>query len=86
MEDQRFSFTVLKGEIFLGWYVCKLWNPDRDCQSYDTGNCHLPSSRAIVEKACLGKKKCSIQVLDQRFGDDPCPGIPRTLLTDAQCT
>ncbi|XWS23704.1 hypothetical protein CRYUN_Cryun28dG0037900 [Craigia yunnanensis] len=60
--------------------------PSGDCENYATGNCHLSSSRAIVEKACLGKKKCSIGLSDQHFGGEPCPGIPKTLLIDAHCT
>lgn len=28
-------------------------NPTGDCHNYATGNCHLPSSRAIVEKVSL---------------------------------
>ncbi|XVE95524.1 hypothetical protein REPUB_Repub02eG0104900 [Reevesia pubescens] len=60
--------------------------PSGDCENYAIGNCHLSNSRAIVEKACLGKKKCSFRLSDQRFGGDPCPGVPKTLLIDAQCT
>ncbi|OMO50698.1 hypothetical protein COLO4_37919 [Corchorus olitorius] len=60
--------------------------PSGDCDNYATGNCHLSDSKAIVERACLGKKKCSVSLWDRDFGIDPCPGIPKSLLIDAQCT
>ncbi|EOY16361.1 Beta-galactosidase isoform 1 [Theobroma cacao] len=61
-------------------------NPSGDCGSYAIGSCHSSNSLAIVEEACLGKRICSIPVWSQKFGDDPCPGIQKTLLVDAQCT
>ncbi|KAJ6412639.1 hypothetical protein OIU84_005645 [Salix udensis] len=39
-----------------------------------------------VTKACIGKGSCSIPQSNQFFGGDPCPGIPKVLLVDAQCT
>ena len=40
----------------------------------------------VTFQECLGKSKCSIIVSSHTFGDDPCPGIPKALLVDAQCT
>ncbi|OMO50427.1 hypothetical protein CCACVL1_30454 [Corchorus capsularis] len=60
--------------------------PSGDCGSYAIGGCHSLNSLATVEEACLGKRICSIPVWSQKFGYDPCPGIPKTLLVDAQCT
>ncbi|CAL5384877.1 unnamed protein product [Camellia sinensis] len=60
-------------------------SPSGDCGSYTTGSCHSPNSRAIVEKACLGKRKCTVPQSYKIFGGDPCPGMPKTLLVDAQC-
>ncbi|XP_022141450.1 beta-galactosidase 16 isoform X2 [Momordica charantia] len=60
--------------------------PTGDCQSYATGACHSPKSRAIVEHACLGKTKCSIPITNLNFRGDPCPRVTKTLLVDAQCT
>ncbi|XP_059630706.1 beta-galactosidase 16 isoform X1 [Cornus florida] len=59
--------------------------PSGDCSSYAVGSCHSSNSRAIVEKACIGKSKCSIPHSYKSFGGDPCPGIPKALLVDAQC-
>ncbi|XVF39293.1 hypothetical protein PTKIN_Ptkin01aG0023100 [Pterospermum kingtungense] len=60
--------------------------PSGDCGSYAIGSCHSFNSLPTVEKACLGKRICSIPVWNQKFGDDPCPGTPKSLLVDALCT
>ncbi|XP_075648009.1 beta-galactosidase 16-like [Castanea sativa] len=59
--------------------------PVGDCESQILGTCHSSNSSAIVEKECLGKSECSIIVASHTFDDDPCPGIPKALLVDAQC-
>ncbi|KAJ4700718.1 Beta-galactosidase [Melia azedarach] len=61
-------------------------NPDGDCESYAIGSCHSSNSKAIVERACIGKGKCSIPLSNRYFGGDPCPGISKALLVNAQCT
>ncbi|XP_038709299.1 beta-galactosidase 16-like [Tripterygium wilfordii] len=63
-------------------------NPSGSCNgtTYTIGSCHSTNSKEIVEKACLGKRGCSIALSKQSFGGDPCPGIPKALLVDAQCT
>ncbi|XP_031120445.1 beta-galactosidase 16-like [Ipomoea triloba] len=60
--------------------------PTGDCAAYALGTCHSPNSQSIVEKRCLGKRKCSISVSSRAFGGDPCPGITKSLLVDVQCT
>ncbi|XP_050235162.1 beta-galactosidase 16-like isoform X2 [Mercurialis annua] len=59
--------------------------PEGNCEHYAIGKCHSPNSRAVVEKACRGKRKCTILRSNQFFNGDPCPGIPKTLLVDAKC-
>lgn len=39
----------------------------------------------LIFQVCIGKRRCSILLSKKRFGD-PCPGISKTLLVDAQCT
>ncbi|WOL16069.1 beta-galactosidase 7 isoform X1 [Canna indica] len=60
--------------------------PVGNCSSYALGSCHSVASKAVVEKACLGMKKCSVPVITSRFGDDPCPGITKSLLVVANCS
>ncbi|KAJ6352714.1 hypothetical protein OIU76_001859 [Salix suchowensis] len=81
----QFSLVVLQTETFLRSFLQAL-EPSGNCEGYATGNCHSSSSKVNVEKACKGKGSCSIPQSNQFFGGDPCPGIPKVLLVDAQCT
>ncbi|XXG87051.1 hypothetical protein AAC387_Pa11g1837 [Persea americana] len=60
--------------------------PVGKCNDYAMGSCHSIQSKAIVEKACVGKRSCSVSVSAETFGEDPCPGISKALLVDATCT
>ncbi|XP_077213030.1 beta-galactosidase 16-like [Tasmannia lanceolata] len=59
--------------------------PLGDCRNYSMGSCHSTKSLAVAEKACLGKKSCSISLSTSKFGGDPCPGASKALLVDATC-
>ncbi|XP_062158018.1 F-box protein At2g17036-like [Alnus glutinosa] len=41
-------------------------------------------SGGVVERACIGKSTFTIPVASSNFGGDPCPGIDKTLLVDAE--
>lgn len=60
-------------------------SPIGDCGSYAAGRCHSASSAAVVERACLGRRRCSMTWSNARFGHDPCPGVSKHLLVDAEC-
>ncbi|XP_058089918.1 beta-galactosidase 6-like [Magnolia sinica] len=59
--------------------------PVGDCDSYSMGSCHSEKSKAAIEKACLGKRGCSVALSSGNFGGDPCPGTLKSLLVDAKC-
>ncbi len=44
------------------------------------------SSLSVVKTLCLGKNVCSIDVTNDIFGGDPCPGNPKTLSVVAHCS
>ncbi|KAI7749913.1 hypothetical protein M8C21_033957 [Ambrosia artemisiifolia] len=60
-------------------------NPSGDCDNYSIGKCHSSNSQQVVEKACLGRRQCAVYHTTESFGEDPCPGTPKTLLVDARC-
>lgn len=53
--------------------------PTGACGDLSQGSCHAPTSMAVVEKACLQKTSCTVQVDPATFGGDPCPNILKTL-------
>ncbi|KAL2503608.1 Beta-galactosidase 16 [Abeliophyllum distichum] len=54
-----------------------------NCEGYAVGSCHSSNSTDVVEKACVGKRRCTVSY--KKFGGDPCPGIRKGLLIEAQC-
>ncbi|GAB2240461.1 hypothetical protein Droror1_Dr00020979 [Drosera rotundifolia] len=61
-------------------------NPSGDCQSYAIGSCHSSNSKSIIEKACVGKERCSVTQSNHIFTRDPCPGLAKSLIVDAECS
>lgn len=61
-----------------------------DCASgFTATGCHSPATQEAVEAACLGKTSCSIDASMSSVagGNDPCPGMPKTLAVMAEgCT
>ncbi|XP_073103515.1 beta-galactosidase 7-like isoform X1 [Elaeis guineensis] len=74
-----------EGEAISSIKFASYGNPIGDCENYALGSCHAVSSKAVIKKACVGKRRCSIPILATTFGGDPCPGIAKSLLVVADC-
>ncbi|KZV34569.1 Beta-galactosidase 8 isoform 1 [Dorcoceras hygrometricum] len=59
--------------------------PSGKCGSFSHGPCSSRRALAIVRKACIGLKECSIGVSVNTFGD-PCSGVAKSLAVEASCT
>ncbi|KDP31634.1 hypothetical protein JCGZ_14859 [Jatropha curcas] len=60
--------------------------PLGNCSStFGVGMCHSFASKAIVEKACVGQRRCTIPVWNRYFGEDPCSANEKSLLVVADC-
>ena len=51
----------------------------------ETESCRVPSAKATVEKACLGKLECSFKPTNEYFGVDPCPNQQKAARVVARC-
>lgn len=60
-------------------------NPVGSCGSYSLGDCHDPLSKSVVEKACLNKNECAIELTEGNFSKNLCPGSTRKLAVEAVC-
>lgn len=36
-------------------------------------------------QACVGRQKCAVPIVSSIFGDDPCPGLSKSLAVTATC-
>uniref|UniRef100_A0A0D9XAK8 Beta-galactosidase n=1 Tax=Leersia perrieri TaxID=77586 RepID=A0A0D9XAK8_9ORYZ len=62
-------------------------NPLGICGNYTFGSCHAARTKEVVEKACVGKKTCSLTVSHDAYGGDVnCPGTTATLAVQAKCS
>ncbi|GMH13104.1 hypothetical protein Nepgr_014945 [Nepenthes gracilis] len=60
-------------------------NPFGSCGSYSKGHCHYPNSSSVVEKICLSKDQCTVQLSEENFPKGLCPGTVRRLAVEAVC-
>lgn len=47
--------------------------------------CHAPTSKTVVEAACIGKSSCTIKAEKNVFGPDPCKGERKHLIAAVEC-
>ncbi|XP_062082059.1 beta-galactosidase 8 [Humulus lupulus] len=59
--------------------------PYGSCGSFNHGKCSSAKALSVVEKACVGSKRCNIGVSINTFGD-PCIGVIKSLAVEASCT
>nr|GEX77495.1 beta-galactosidase 10 [Tanacetum cinerariifolium] len=54
--------------------------------SYTVGECHDPNSTSIVEKLCLGKNECIVELTNEIFNMELCSGLTKKLAVEATCS
>ncbi|KAF9608991.1 hypothetical protein IFM89_012330 [Coptis chinensis] len=59
--------------------------PSGKCGSYSKGSCHDPNSITVVEKACLNKIGCAVELSKDQF-TDLCPSLTKKLAVEAICS
>ncbi|KAH7282479.1 hypothetical protein KP509_35G032200 [Ceratopteris richardii] len=81
------SIECGKGQTISSINFASFGTPTGQCGSFARGLCHAPSSRLIMERRCLGLRKCTIVVATVMFGEDPCPDQEvKRLAVEAQCS
>uniref|UniRef100_A0A803KNC8 Beta-galactosidase n=1 Tax=Chenopodium quinoa TaxID=63459 RepID=A0A803KNC8_CHEQI len=61
-------------------------NPSGACGSYIQGDCHDPNSASVLEKVCLNRRDCSVELSKDNFDLGHCPGTIRRLAVEAVCS
>ncbi|XP_010939579.1 beta-galactosidase 2 [Elaeis guineensis] len=59
--------------------------PQGVCGSFSEGSCHAHESYDAFEKNCVGQEKCSVTIVPEVFGGDPCPGTMKRIAVEALC-
>ncbi|KAK4428205.1 Phytochrome-associated serine/threonine-protein phosphatase [Sesamum alatum] len=58
-------------------------DPVGTCGSYTVGECHDPNSVSLVEKVCLNKNDCQVELSQEYFDMDICPSLVKKLAVEA---
>ncbi|XP_065864530.1 beta-galactosidase 15-like [Euphorbia lathyris] len=72
------------GKTFSDITFASFGSPNGACGSFTQGNCHV-DALPIVQKACLGKEKCSLLVSKDSFGALSCQSDTYRLAVEAVC-
>uniref|UniRef100_A0A2P2KG20 beta-galactosidase n=1 Tax=Rhizophora mucronata TaxID=61149 RepID=A0A2P2KG20_RHIMU len=59
--------------------------PTGTCGSYNEGDCHDPNSIAVVEKVCLNRNECAVEINEENFSKSLCIGRTRKLAVEVAC-
>ncbi|KAL3512977.1 hypothetical protein ACH5RR_025694 [Cinchona calisaya] len=60
--------------------------PTGSCGSYAKGDCHDSNSASLIEKVCLHKNNCALEVAKQNFNMGLCPGTVKRLAVEVVCS
>ncbi|CAK9153429.1 unnamed protein product [Ilex paraguariensis] len=60
--------------------------PTGMCGSYAKGDCHNPNSVSLVEKVCLNKNECAIELTEENFNLGLCPSATKKLAVEVVCS
>lgn len=61
-------------------------SPTGTCGSYVEGDCHYPNSASVIEKVCLNKNECTIELTEENFGEGLCSNTTKKLAVEAVCS
>ncbi|CAH9147110.1 unnamed protein product [Cuscuta epithymum] len=59
--------------------------PSGTCGSYAEGKCHDSNSVSLVNKACLNKSECGVELSNRNFNVGICPNVTKELAVEIQC-
>ncbi|CAN4086933.1 unnamed protein product [Withania somnifera] len=60
--------------------------PQGVCGSFHEGSCHAFHSYDAFERYCIGQNSCTVPVVPEIFGGDPCPRVMKKLSVEVVCS
>ncbi|KAG8387698.1 hypothetical protein BUALT_Bualt02G0048300 [Buddleja alternifolia] len=72
-------------QVITGIQFVSFGNPHGTCGSFNHGRCRSKEARRIVHKACVGKRRCDIEVTVENLGN-PCANVTKSLVVEASCS
>ncbi|WP_437898718.1 CAP domain-containing protein [Sorangium sp. So ce124] len=73
------------GEVITAIQFASYGRPRGVCGGYAATACNAPTSKAVVERACLGKASCTVRASNATFSGDPCRRTAKRLYVQSAC-
>ncbi|WP_437534133.1 CAP domain-containing protein [Sorangium sp. So ce726] len=73
------------GEVITAIQFASYGRPRGVCGGYAATSCNAPTSKAVVERACVGKASCTVRASNATFSGDPCRRTAKRLYVQAAC-
>ncbi|WP_437769529.1 CAP domain-containing protein [Sorangium sp. So ce281] len=84
-EGSDVELSCPAGEVITAIQFASYGRPRGFCGGYAATSCNAPTSKAVVERACLGKASCTVRASNATFSGDPCRRTAKRLYVQAAC-
>ncbi|WP_438042476.1 CAP domain-containing protein [Sorangium sp. So ce128] len=84
-EGSDVELSCPAGEVITAIQFASYGRPRGVCGGYAATSCNAPTSKAVVERACLGKASCAVRASNATFSGDPCRRTAKRLYVQAAC-
>ncbi|KAM7529661.1 hypothetical protein LguiB_033071 [Lonicera macranthoides] len=84
-KEPKIHLQCSPGQYISSIKFASFGTPLGTCGSFKQGTCHAPTSNTTIEKNCIGKQRCSVNISNGNFGQDPCPNVLKRLTVEAIC-
>ncbi|XP_047978303.1 beta-galactosidase 10 [Salvia hispanica] len=61
-------------------------DPVGSCGTYAVGGCHDPNSESVVQRVCLNKEECELELSQKNFDVNLCPNVAKRLAVEVLCS
>ncbi|WP_437969520.1 CAP domain-containing protein [Sorangium sp. So ce260] len=83
-EGSDISLACPAGEVIAAVEFASYGRPRGVCGGYRATSCNASTSKAVVERACLGQSSCTVKANNATFGD-PCRGTTKRMYVQVAC-
>ncbi|KAK2966971.1 hypothetical protein RJ640_014159 [Escallonia rubra] len=85
-EGSTLELSCLGGKTISEIQFASFGDPQGTCGSFKKGSCEAVNALSVVQKACIGKESCTIDVSEATFGPSNCGNnITKRLAVQAVC-
>ncbi|XP_059636219.1 beta-galactosidase-like [Cornus florida] len=85
-EGSTLELSCQGGKTLSNIQFASFGDPKGTCQSFSKGSCESATVMSVVQKACTGKEKCSINISEGTLGTSNCANdITRRVAVQAVC-